>query len=69
MILQNVLNPPLLCKLVSHLGREREGTPNTRTTTPHTPTMYEKPSANVSTETEPTTPGQDDDPERIDDVV
>ena len=49
--------------------RERDGTPNTRTTTPHTPTMYEKPSANVSTETEPTTPGQDDDPDRIDDVV
>ena len=51
--------------------RERDGTPNTRTTTLHTPTTYEIPSATVSIETEPITPGQDNDPDRIfiDDVV
>ena len=51
--------------------KERDGSPNTSTTTPHAPTTYDTPSASVihSIETEPTTPGQDDDPDRIDDVV
>ena len=51
--------------------REREGAPNIRTTTPHTPVTDENPNAIESAETEPITPGQDDDPDRIilDDVV
>ena len=51
--------------------RARDGAPKKQkpkhSPTPHNQTTHEAP--NVSDVTEPITPGQDDDPDRIDDVV
>ena len=50
--------------------KERDGAPKTQKTThstTHTPTTHGAPC--TSDENKPNTPGQDDDPDRIDDVV
>ena len=52
--------------------KERDGAPKTQKTshsTTHTPTTHGAACTMSSDENKPSTPGQDDDPDRIDDVV
>ena len=49
--------------------RRRDDAPGTQTHTPTTHAPTTRAGSRASNETEPETPGQDDDPDRIDDVV